>query len=161
MEDAMAEKRLEFKVKLAGQSGSEVAAIIAPFDVPRTFGQRARVPVRGTINGFPYRSSLMPMDGCYAMVVNKTLRSGANCKAGDEVDVVMERDTEERRVEAPLELGRELKKSKAALQRWEKLSFTRKKEMARSITEGKMEETRKRRLAKVMGVLKRGEKWTG
>jgi uncharacterized protein YdeI (YjbR/CyaY-like superfamily) len=73
----------------------------------------------------------------------------------------MERDTEERRVEAPLELGRELKKSKAALQRWEKLSFTRKKEMARSITEGKMEETRKRRLAKVMGVLKRGEKWTG
>jgi hypothetical protein len=24
-----------------------------------------------------------------------------------------------------------------------------------------MEETRKRRLAKVMGVLKRGEKWTG
>jgi hypothetical protein len=33
--------------------------------------------------------------------------------------------------------------------------------MARSITEGKMEETRKRRLAKVMEVLKRGEKWTG
>ena len=157
----MAEKRLEFRVKLAGQAGSEVAAIIAPFDVPQTFGQKARVPVRGTINGFPYRSSLMPMDGCYAMVVNKSLRAGAKCKAGDEVDVVMERDTEERTVEAPPELARELKKSKAALQRWEKLSFTHKKEMSRSITEAKQEETRKRRLAKVMGVLKTGAKWIG
>jgi Domain of unknown function (DUF1905)/Bacteriocin-protection, YdeI or OmpD-Associated len=161
MEDAMAEKKLEFKVKLAGQEGSEVAAIIAPFDVPQTFGQKARVPVRGTINGFPYRSSLMPMDGCYAMVVNRTIREGAGVKAGDEVDVVMERDTEDRTVEAPLELARELKKSKKAQERWEKLSFTHKKEMARYIIEAKQEETKKRRLAKVMQVLKTGAKWTG
>jgi hypothetical protein len=157
----MAEKRLEFKVKLVGQDGSEVAALIPPFDVPQTFGQKARVPVRGTINGFPYRSSLMPMDGCYMMVVNETLRTGAKCKAGDEVSVVMERDTEERTVEAPPELARELKKSKKAQKRWETLSFTHKKEMARSITEAKQEETKKRRLAKVMQVLKTGAKWTG
>lgn len=160
-EVAMAEKKLEFKVKLAGQEGSEVAAIIAPFDVQKTFGQKARVPVRGTINGFPYRSSLMPMDGCYAMVVNKALRAGAKCKAGDEVAVVMERDTEERTVEAPPELARELKKSKAARERWEGLSFTHKKEMAASISGAKQEETRKRRLAKVMGVLNSRPKWMG
>ena len=157
----MAEKKLKFKVKLAGREGSSVAAVIAPFDVRETFGTRARVPVRGTINGFPYRSSLMPMDGCYAMVVNKTIRDGARCKAGDEVDVVMQRDTEERAVEAPAELVRELKKSKKAQERWEKLSFTHKKEMARSIVEAKQQDTRKRRLAKVMQVLKTGEKWTG
>ena len=157
----MSEKKLEFKVKLAGQEGSEVAAIIAPFDVQKTFGQKARVPVRGTINGFPYRSSLMPMDGCYAMVVNKTLRVRAKCKAGDEVNVVMERDTEERTVEAHPELKKELAKSKKALERWEKLSFTHKKEMARSIVEAKQEETKKRRLEKVMDVLKSGKKWTG
>ena len=157
----MTEKKLEFKVKLVGQEGSEVAALMPPFDVPKTFGQRARVPVRGTINGFPYRSSLMPMDGCYAMVVNRTIRKGANCKAGDEVDVVMERDTEERTVEAPAELAKELKKSKKALERWDGLSFTHKKEMARSIVDAKQEETKKRRLAKVMQVLKTGAKWTG
>jgi len=157
----MAEKKLKFKVKLAGQRGSEVAAVIAPFNVPQTFGQRARVPVRGTINGFPYRSSLMPMDGCYAMVVNRALREGAKCRAGDEVAVVMERDTEERTVEAPVELAQELKRSKKALGRWKGLSFTQKKEMARSIVEAKQEETRKGRLAKVMGVLNTGAKWTG
>lgn len=157
----MAEKKLEFRVKLAGREGSEVAAIIAPFDVPQTFGQKARVPVRGTINGVPYRSSLMPMDGCYAMVVNKTLRAGARCKAGDEVHVVMERDIEERTVEAPGELKKELAKNKKAQQRWEELAFTHKKEMARSITEAKQAETKKRRLAKVMQVLKTGAKWSG
>lgn len=124
--------------------------------VPQTFGQKARVPVRGTINGFPYRSSLMPMDGCYAMVVNRTIREGAGVKAGDEVDVIMERDTEERTAEAPPKLKRELAKSKKAQERWGKLSFTHKKEMARSISEAKQEETKKRRLEKVMYVLKLG-----
>ena len=90
------------------------------------------MPVRGTINGFPFRSSLMPMGGCHMMPVNKTMRE-AGVKAGDVVDVVMERDAEERTVEAPSELKKELAKSKAAQTRWEKLAFTHKKEMANSI----------------------------
>ena len=157
----MAEKKLRFKIELEGQWGMEVAGFRAPFDVVETFGTRARVPVRGTINGFPFRSSLMPMGGCHMMVVNKTLREGAKCKAGDVVEIVLERDTAERTVEAPPELAKELKKSKQAREGWKKLSFTHKKEMARSITEAKQEETRKRRLAKVMQVLKTGGKWPG
>ena len=155
----MGEKKLRFKIELEGHEGMDVAGFRAPFDVVETFGTKARVPVRGTINGFPFRSSLMPMDGCHMMVVNKTLREGAKCKAGDVVEVVLERDTAERTVEAPPELKRELKKSKAARERWEKVAFTHKKEMARSITEAKQEDTKKRRLAKVMDVLKTGKKW--
>src|SRR5690349_14069690 len=48
---AMAEKKLRFKVKLEGVEGTVVAWLNAPFDVQKTFGTRARVPVRGTING--------------------------------------------------------------------------------------------------------------
>ena len=44
-------KELKFKVKLEGVTSGEVAALSAPFDVEKTFGTRARVPVRGTING--------------------------------------------------------------------------------------------------------------
>ena len=125
------------------------------------FGTRARVPVRGTINGFPFRSSLMPMGGCHMMAVNKTMREGARAKAGDVVDVVMERDDEARTVEAPPELLKELAKNKKAQKRWEKMAFTHRKEMAISIRDAKQEETKKRRLAKVMQVLKTGAKWTG
>jgi hypothetical protein len=154
-------KKLTFKVKLEGVPGMEVAALRAPFDVVETFGTRTRVPVRGTINGFPYRSSLMPMDGCHRMVVNREIREGAGVRAGDTVKVVMERDEAPRTVTPPPSLKKALAKDKTAQANWGKLAFTHKKEMVRSIVEAKQEETRARRLAKVMDVLKKGEKWMG
>src|SRR5258708_37065121 len=157
----MLKKKLQFKVKIEGKEAGVVAAITPPVDVAEMFGTRGRVPVRGTINGFPFRSSLMPMGGCHMMPVNKTLCRGAGAKPGDVVDVVMERDEEDRTVDAPPELSREWKKNKKALANWEKMSVTNKKEMAISIREVKQEETRARRLAKVMQVLKTGTKWTG
>ena len=137
-----------------------MAAITPPIDVWETFRTRGRVPVRGTINGFPFRSSLMPMGGCHMMPVNRTLCTGARVEPGDIVDVVMERDVDERTVEAPPELQKELANNKKAQERWEKLSFTHKKEMANSISGAKQEATKKRRLAKVLQVLKTGAKWT-
>jgi Domain of unknown function (DUF1905)/Bacteriocin-protection, YdeI or OmpD-Associated len=157
----MAEKGLQFRVRIQGKEAGVVSAITPPFDVKQTFGARGRVPVRGTINGYPFRSSLMPMGGCHMMPVNKALCDGARAKPGDLVDVVMERDIDERTVAPPAELQKELLKSKKAQERWEKLSFTHKKEMAIAITGAKQEETRKRRLEKVMNVLKTGAKWTG
>jgi hypothetical protein len=157
----MAAKRLRFQAKIAGKEAGVVAAITPPVDVIEWFGTRARVPIRGTINGFPYRSSLMPCGSGRMMPVNKTLCEGAGVQPGDVVDVVMERDVEERTVEAPPELKKELGKSKVARERWDGLAFTHKKEMANSISGAKQDETKKRRLAKVMQVLKGGEKWTG
>lgn len=157
----MAQEKLRFKAKIQGKEAGVVAAITPPVDVPETFGTRGRVPVRGTINGFPFRSSLMPCGGPHMMPVNKTLCRVAGAGPGDIVEVVIERDLEERTVEAPPELKKELAKSKAAQANWEKMSFTNKKEMANSILGAKQEETRVRRLAKVMGILKSGEKWMG
>jgi uncharacterized protein DUF1905/bacteriocin resistance YdeI/OmpD-like protein len=154
-------KKLKFKAKLEGEPGSSAAWLNAPFDVQEVFSTRARVAVRGTINGFPFRSSLMPMGGCHGMAVNKTMRDGANCKAGDTVSVVMERDQAERVVEAPPLLKKELAKSKTAHASWEKLSYTNQKEIALMIGGAKQEETRVRRMAKVMDILKTGKKWTG
>lgn len=157
----MAEKKLRFKVRLQGKAGSSVAWMDAPFDVQQTFGTKARVPVQGTINGFPFRSSLMPMGGCHGMAVNKIMRDGAKAKAGDIVDVVIERDQAERTVEAPPELQNKFAKNKKALKRWDSLAFTHKKEMAALIRGAKQEETKKRRLEKIMDVLESGKKWMG
>jgi hypothetical protein len=153
-------EKLEFTVKLEGK-GTSVAWLNAPFDVVKVFGTRARVPVRGTINGFAFRSSIMPMGGCHGMAINQTMRDGAGVKAGDTVSVVMERDEGERIVEVPPVLKKELAKSKAAQANWERLSFTNQKEMALSISGAKKEETRARRLAKAIDTLKTGKKWTG
>ncbi|MGA2100724.1 MAG: YdeI/OmpD-associated family protein [Candidatus Sulfotelmatobacter sp.] len=157
----MAEKTLRFKARIQGKEAGVVAAITPPVDVIDWFGTRARVPIRGTINGFSFRSSLMPCGGARMMPVNKTLCRGAGVKPGDTVDVVMERDVEARTVEPPPQLRKELAKNKKAQERWEQLAFTHKKEMANSILGAKQEETRKRRLTKVMDVLMTGAKWTG
>ena len=95
------------------------------------------------------------------MPVNKELRAGAGVDAGDMVEVVMERDEEERTVEAPPLLKKALAKSKTAQANWEKHSFSHKKEMALAIAGAKQEETRTRRLVKIMQILKTGARWTG
>ena len=154
-------KKIEFVAKLEGKKGSSVAWLNAPFDVVEIFGTRARVPVRGTINGFPFRTSLMPMGGCHGMAVNKGMRDGAGVGVGDTVKIVMERDEAERVVEVPPPLKKELAKSKTAQANWLKLAYTHQKEIALSIREAKQEETRVRRLAKAMNILKTGKKWTG
>jgi hypothetical protein len=153
-------KKLAFKIKLIGQEGSSVAALNAPFDVKEVFGTIARVPVRGTINGFPFRSSLMPMGGCHYMAVNRAMREGASCEAGDTVSVVMELDTAPRVVEVPPVLKKALAKSKTAQANWKKYSFSNQKEMALAISGAKQEETRKRRLARIVDIVKSGKKWT-
>jgi Bacteriocin-protection, YdeI or OmpD-Associated/Domain of unknown function (DUF1905) len=167
-------KKLEFTVKLKGREIGVVAAISPPFDVGGVFGTRARVPVRGTINGYPFRSSLMPMgdrlhgngsstkqNSSHMMPVCKALRDGARVKPGDTVCVVMERDEAERVVEVPPILKKELANNRTAQANWKKLSFTNQKEIALSISGAKQEETRARRLAKAMNILKAGKKWTG
>ena len=157
----MAKQKLRFTAKIEGREAGVVAAIAPPVDVPEFFGTRARVPVSGTINGYPFRSSLSPYGGRHLMPVNKALRAGAGVNAGDMVEVVMERDDEERTVETPPLLKKALAKSKTAQANWDKLSFTHKKEIALAIVGAKQEETRARRLAKVVDILKTGKKWTG
>ena len=49
----------KFKVKLIGEGGTQVAALKPPFYVIAVFQRKGRVPVKGTINGFPFRSSLI------------------------------------------------------------------------------------------------------
>jgi uncharacterized protein YdeI (YjbR/CyaY-like superfamily) len=95
------------------------------------------------------------------MPVSKALRDGAGVKPGDTVSVVMERDQAERIVEPPSLLKKQMAKNKTAQANWEKLSFTNKKEIALSVSSAKQEETRQRRLAKAMDILKTGKKWTG
>jgi len=157
----MAKRELRFRARIEGKEVGVVAAITPPVDVPEFFGTRARVPIRGTINGYPFRSSLSPCGTRHMMPVNKILREGAGVQPGDMVDVVMERDEEERTVEAPPVLKKELAKNKAAQANWKKLSFTHKKEMALAIVGAKQEETRTRRLVKIVEILKTGAKWKG
>ncbi len=139
-----------FRAELIQDDNSTATAIIIPFDVQKVFGARGRVPVRGTVNGFAYRSSIFTMGGQPFMVVNKQMREGAKVKAGDLVSVVMERDDEPRTVEVPADLKRALRANRSAQAAWDKASYTHRKEYAQAIEDAKKPETRARRIEKAI-----------
>jgi hypothetical protein len=147
-----------FKVKLEGVPGMESAALRPPFDVPEIFGTKARVPVRGTMNGFPFRSSLCNMGSGHFMAVNKQIREGAKCKAGDVVDVLLQRDRDERVVTVPADVKKVIASNKAAQNTWDSLSYTHQKEWVRAIADARKEETKQARLKKMMDALKAGKR---
>ena len=154
----MPTKKQRFSVVLEAHESSEATGITIPFDPQEAFGARTRVPVRGTINGHPFRSSVFTMRGHTFMAVNREMREGAKAKAGDTVKVVMERDDEPRVITPPDDLARALRSNKAANAAWDKLSYTHQKEWARSVEEAKRPETRARRVEKAIAEMAAGRK---
>ena len=145
-------QKLEFEAVVQQAEDSQACGIHFPFDTQEVFGTKARVPVRGTINGAEFRSSLAPMGGCHMMPVNTKLREAAGIKAGDMVKIVMERDAEKRTVEIPADLAKALTENNLT-EAFEKMSFTHQKEYVNSVTGAKKEETRIRRIEKVIEMI--------
>jgi hypothetical protein len=146
----MAAKK-KFRVLLEKDPDSEVTGITIPFDAHKVFGSRARVPVRCSINGFEFRSSIFPIgDGRHYMVVNKKTREGAHVRGGEMITLLMERDDEPRTIDAPADFEKALRKNKEARAVWEKLSYTHRKEYVEAIEEAKKAETRARRIEKAV-----------
>ena len=148
-----------FRVLLERHVTSEATGISIPFDVPKVFGTRARVPVRGTINGYAFRGTIFPVgDGTHYMVVRKELREAAGVKGGQTIAVTLERDDEPRTVTPPADLARALRRDKDARAAWDKLSYTHQREYVELIEGAKRPETRARRVEKALSQLAAGKK---
>jgi hypothetical protein len=131
-----------------GMGGIEV-----PFDVREAFGA-GRVPVRGTIDGTPFRTTIVRMRGVWCFPVNRELREAAGVELGQQVAIELERDVEVRTVDVPDDLAAALDDGSRAF--FDGLSYTSRKEYIRWITEAKRAETRTRRVAKAAALLRDG-----
>jgi hypothetical protein len=148
-----------FSAQLIGRGPNGAWTFLAvPFDVAAAFGSRARVAVRGTINGAPFRNSLLPNgDGTHSMPVNKDLQALAGARAGDTVAVVMDVDREPRTVTVPADLCAALEKAGSLAERFASLSVSHKREFLDWIESAKKEETRSRRIDKTLEMLAAGK----
>jgi Domain of unknown function (DUF1905) len=119
--------RKEFRAKLNGDQSraGASASFTLPFDTREVWG-KAKVPVKATINGYTWRSTVGNRGGVQYIVVNAAARRGAGVKAGDFVTIALEPDTEKREIEIPMALQRVL--GKKFSQKLDALSFTHKKE---------------------------------
>ena len=140
-------------VRLEKHPSMEATGIKIPFDVEEVFGSK-RVPVKAVVNGAEYRGSIVRMGGEYMLGIPKAFREAAGIKAGDNIVVTLEPDSEVRTITVPPDLARELKKDGALKRAWEKLSFTVRKENARALEDAKQPQTRARRLEKTLAMLR-------
>ena len=133
-----------------------------PEDVAKELGARRSLAVRGTIDGHPFRSTVMPWGGGgFYLVVNRDVRTAAGVGPGDKVTVTLERDDAPREVEPPEALVAALAGSSVAAKTWERLPPSARKQYAEWIADAKSEETRERRVAKAIELLEQGKRLKG
>ena len=140
------------------QARGPAAAVILDDDQVATIGDGAkRFPVRATINGHTWRTTVTPMRGENMLGLNREVRTAAGVQAGDSVEVLIELDTEPREVEVPAALAQALAADADAKTAYEGMSFTHRKEYARWIEEAKREETRDKRVTEALERLRAGK----
>jgi hypothetical protein len=137
------------------QTGKNTAGIQVPEEVIEKLGAGKRPLVRVTINKYTYRSAVAVMGGKYMISFNTEHRKASGVQGGDETDVTLELDLEQRTVEIPRDLKDALIKANA-LDAFERSAPSMKKEYVRQVEEAKAQETRERRINKIVEKLGAG-----
>ncbi len=130
------------------------AAILLSDEQVAGFGAGKAFPVAVTIGGRTARLRLARMGGENMIGFSKATRAELALEIGQEVDAVIAVDAGERTVDVPPALAEALDADPALRAAFDALSYSIRKEHARSIAEAKQESTRERRLAKVLEALR-------
>ena len=107
------------------------------------------MPVRVTINGYEYRSTIARMGGRHLIPLARPHREAARVMAGETVEVTVDPDTAERTVDVPADLAAALEAA-GVRERFDRLSHTARKEHVRAIEGAKQPTTRARRIEKTV-----------
>ena len=138
-------------------TGESAAGVHLPDDVVEGLGKGKKPPVKATINGYTWRSTVAVMGGEYWLGVSKENRRNAGVVAGQEVDLTLELDTEERVLEVPEDFSAALDAEPEARRFFDSLSYSNRRRFTYSIDDAKTSETRQRRIEKSVAQLRDGK----
>ena len=144
--------RARFRTTIV-RSGKTATGIEVPAEIVASLGQSKRPPVRVTINGHTYRSTVAVMGGVFMVGVSAENRERAGVAGGDEVDVELEVDTAPRVVTVPADFADALDRNPGAKEHFDSLSYSHKQAYVLSVESAKTAETRQRRIAKAISAL--------
>jgi hypothetical protein len=146
---------MRFKTTLQ-QEGKTATGFQVPVDVVEAMGKGKRPPVRVTINGYTYRSTVAAYGDVYMLPLAAEHRGPAGVSAGDALEVDLELDTEPRVVDVPPDLAAALDDAPDAKQAFEALSYSNKRRITLAVEGAKAAETRQRRIEKSIAELQQG-----
>ncbi|MGP9527476.1 YdeI/OmpD-associated family protein [Glutamicibacter sp. AOP5-A2-18] len=144
----------EFTTTLIASTGNNVELVV-PDEIVYGFGRGKRVPVTVQINGdYTYRTTIASMGGQFLVSFNSETRANTGKGAGDEITVKLELDEEPRTVEIPEPLAVLLSAEPELLDAWSQLSYSKQRGHVDPIVQARGEDTRTRRVEKVIKVLR-------
>lgn len=131
--------------------------IHVPVSAVEALGAGRRPAVLATVNGYQYRATVMGYDPADPLMpFSAEHRAASGLKAGDEVEVELVLDTAPREVEVPEDLAAALDADPIAKAFFEGLSNSNKRVHTLSVEGAKSAETRARRVAKSIALLREG-----
>jgi Bacteriocin-protection, YdeI or OmpD-Associated/Domain of unknown function (DUF1905) len=133
---------------------------MVPKTAAATAGFRPRMRVKGTIDGVPFRSSLIPRGGGEVfVVVNQEMRERIGKTDGQSVQFVLDIDTTPPVVDVHPALKGALDKDAKAKATFERFTVSQRLAYVRWIADAKQDATRERRVALAIEKIRRGEKF--
>jgi hypothetical protein len=139
-------------------NGKTATGIRVPPEVVAALGPSRKPAVRVTVAGHSYRSTIATRSGVFLLGVSAENRQAAGVAAGDELDVELELDTEPREVTVPPDLMAAFAADSEAKRFFDTLTASQKQWYVLPIEQAKAAETRERRVAKAIGMLREGRK---
>lgn len=130
--------------------GMNATGIRVPTEAIAALGGKKRPPVKVTLNGYTYRSTVAVYGDVFMVGLAQEHRHAAGVKAGDKIEVTLTLDEEPRTVEVPADLAAAMAKQKGARAAFDALSYTNRKEHVRNVESAKAQETRERRIAAIV-----------
>lgn len=125
-------------------------ALQVPADAVAALGNGKRHPVNVSLNGYTYRTTIAVMGGVCMLPLSAANREAAGVKAGDQVDITLELDTEPRIVVVPEDMAAALSEEHGARAKYDALSYSARKEHVRQVESAKAQATRDRRIAAIV-----------
>ena len=145
--------RFRTTIRLEGRTAT---GFRVPPEVVEALGRGKRPPVRVTLGGHVYRSTVAAYGDVFMIPLAAEHRDAAGVAAGDEVEVDLELDAEPREVTAPPDLAEALAREPDAERFFGGLSYSNRRRIVLSIEDAKTPETRQRRVSRSVELLREG-----
>jgi hypothetical protein len=133
--------------------GKNATGISVPAEVMATLGSHKKPSVIVKLNGYTYHSTVAVMGDKFLIPLSAAHREASGLRAGEQVEVTLELDLEPRTVEVPDDLRSALSAQAGAIEGFDALAFSKRKELVRQVTDAKTQETRDRRISGIVAKL--------
>jgi hypothetical protein len=142
-------KKITYRTTIVSNVDEGACFLPVEIDPVAAFG-KVRAPVRVTVNGYTYASTIASMGNGPCIPLRRSNREAAGLTGTETLDVTLELDTAARVVEPPKDLANAMKARPPALARWQELSYSHQREHADAIAAAVKPETRARRIEKAV-----------